>query len=108
MKPNSKKINDIVVQIFNKDVLTPGYPYLITSLNMNKTYTGTLSEIDDENHKLIFRIYDDNGDLKTACISMLGICQGLYTIEKPLPIDLNASDNEEIEKESEELDDEEQ
>lgn len=107
MKPNSGKINDIVVQIFNKDALTPGYPYLITSLNMNKTYTGTLSEIDDENHKLIFRIYDDNGDLKTACISMLGICQGLYTIEKPLPIDLNASDNEEVEEESEELDGEE-
>ena len=111
MKPNSKKINDIVVQIFNKDALTPGYPYLITSYNMNKTYTGTLSEIDDENHKLIFRIYDDNGELKTACISMLGICQGLYTIEKPLPIDLNASDNEEVEEEEEEpeeLDDEEQ
>lgn len=106
MKPNSKKIDDIVVQIFNKDALTPGYPYLITSLNMNKTYTGTLSEIDDENHKLIFRIYDDNGDLKTACISMLGICQGLYIIEKPLPIDLNASDNEEDEEEPEELDDE--
>lgn len=107
MKPNSKKINDIVVQIFNKDALTPGYPYLITSYNMNKTYTGTLSEIDDENHKLIFRIYDDNGDLKTAGISMLGICQGLYTIEKPLPIDLNTSDNEEVEEESEELDGEE-
>lgn len=108
MKSNSKKINDIVVQIFNKEELIPGYPYLITSLNMNKTYTGTLSEIDDENHKLIFRIYDDNGELKTACISMLGICQGLYTIEKPLPIDLNASDNEEVEEEEpEELDDEE-
>lgn len=106
MKPNRKKINDIILQIFNKDALTPGWPYLITSLNMNKTYTGTLSEIDDENHKLIFRIYDDNGDLKTACISMLGICQGLYTIEKPLPIDLKASNNEEIEEESEELDDE--
>ncbi len=98
MKPNSKKINDVVVQVFNKDALTPGYPYLITSRNMNKTYTGTLSEIDDENHKLIFRIYDDNGDLKTACISMLGICQGKYIIEKPLPIDLNASDNEEPEE----------
>jgi hypothetical protein len=103
MKLNNEKINDVVVQIFNKDALTPGYPYLITSYNMNKTYTGTLSEIDDENHKLIFRIYDDNGEPKTACISMFGICQGMYTIEKPLPFDLNASDNEEVK----ELDDEE-
>jgi hypothetical protein len=102
MKPNSEKINDIVIQIFNKEKLIPGYPYLITSHNTNKIYTGTLSEIDDENHKLIFKIYDDNGELKTACISILGICQGVYTIEKPLPIDLNASDNEEDEKEPEE------
>ena len=107
MKLTKEKIDDIVVQIFNKDALTPGYPYWITTYNMNKIYTGTLSEIDDENHKLIFRIYDDNGDLKTACISMLGICQGIYTIEKPLPIDLNASDNEEVEEEPEELDGEE-
>lgn len=98
MKLTKEKINDAVIQIFNKKELIPGYPYLITSHNTNKTYTGTLSEIDDENHKLIFRIYDDNGELKTACISMLGICKGIYTIEKPLPIDLNASDNEEVEE----------
>jgi hypothetical protein len=98
MKLTKEKINDVVIQIFNKEELIPGYPYLITSHNTNKIYTGTLSEIDDKDHKLIFRIYDDNGELKTACISMLGICKGIYTIEKPLPIDLNASDNEEPEE----------
>lgn len=108
MKPNGKKIDNIVKQIFNKKELIPGYPYLITWHQGKKIYTGTLTEIDEENNKLIFRIYDDDGELKTACISMLGICQGLYIIEKPLPIDLNASDNEEIEEGSEELDDKEQ
>ena len=102
MKLTKEKINDVVIQIFNKKELIPGYPYLITSHNTNKTYTGTLSEIDDKDHKLIFRIYDDNGELKTACIHMLGICKGIYTIEKPLPIDLNASDNEEVEELSDE------
>ena len=99
MKLTKEKINDVVIQIFNKEELIPGYPYLITSHNTNKIYTGTLSEIDDKEHKLIFRIYDDNGELKTACIHMLGICKGIYTIEKPLPIDLNGSDdNEEVEE----------
>ena len=102
MKLTKEKINDVVVQIFNKEELIPGYPYLITSHNTNKIYTGTLSEIDDKDHKLIFRIYDDNGELKTACIHMLGICKGIYTIEKPLPIDLNASDNDEPEELSDE------